>query len=235
MERLDKILVSQGIGSRREVQKLIKKKNVTVDGEVVVSPELKIDPENSLIKVSGQAVEFKKHIYIMMNKPAGVVSASSDKREKTVIDILPENLKRKNLFPAGRLDKDTEGLMIITDDGDFAHKLLSPKKHIYKRYYAELDGEPGESMIFSFKNGIELNDGTKCLPAKLEIKDKRSAFVEICEGKFHQVKKMFKSQGLNVKYLKRVKIGGLELDSNLHIGSARELTNYEKTVIFIGK
>ncbi len=235
MERLDKILVSQGFGSRREVQKLIKKKNVTVDGEVVSSPELKIDPENCLIKVGGQAVEFKRYIYIMMNKPAGVVSASSDKREKTVIDILPENLKRKNLFPAGRLDKDTEGLMIITDDGDFAHKLLSPKNHVYKRYYAELDGELSEDMVNNFKNGIEFKDGTKCLPAKLEIKDKHSAFVEICEGKFHQVKKMFKSQGLNVKYLKRVKIGGLELDVKLHTGMSREITKYEKFVIFIGK
>lgn len=235
MERLDKILVSQGFGSRREVQKLIKKKNVTVDGETVSSPEFKIDPENCLIKVGGQAVEFKKYIYIMMNKPAGVVSASSDKREKTVIDLLPENLKRKNLFPAGRLDKDTEGLMIITDDGDFAHKLLSPKNHVYKRYYAELDGELSEDMVLSFKNGIELKDGAKCLPAKLEIKDKNSAFVEICEGKFHQVKKMFKSQGLNVKYLKRVKIGGLELDVKLHTGMSREITKYEKSVIFIGK
>lgn len=235
MERLDKILVSQGAGSRREVQKLIKKKNVTVDGGVVTSPEKKFDPESCLIKVNGQALEYKKFVYIMMNKPAGVVSASNDKREKTVIDLLPENLKRKNLFPAGRLDKDTEGLMIITDDGDFAHKLLSPKNHVFKRYYAELDGGLDESMILSFKNGIELKDGTKCLPAKLEINDGKSAYVEICEGKFHQVKKMFKSQGLTVKYLKRVKIGGLELDSNLHIGSARELTNYEKTVIFMGK
>lgn len=235
MERLDKILVSQGVGSRKEVQKLIKKKAIIVDGEVVSKSDLKLDPEKSEIKVNGQVLNFKKHIYIMLNKPAGVLSATEDSSQKTVIDILPDNLKRKGLFPVGRLDKDTEGLLIISDDGEFAHKALSPKKHIYKRYYAELDGELGEDMIAVFEKGIELKNGEKFLPAKLEIKDKHSAYVEIREGKFHQVKKMFLSQGLEVRYLKRVKFGGLELDSNLHIGEARELTFYEKSTIFIGK
>lgn len=235
MERLDKILVSQGVGSRREVQKLIKKKSVTVDGELILRPEFKLNPEETEITVNGQALSFKKHIYIMLNKPAGVVSATKDNSQKTVLDILPDNLKRKGLSPVGRLDKDTEGLMILSDDGDFAHKILSPKKHIYKRYFAKLDGELKSEMIENFKNGIELSGGEICLPAKLEIADKNSAFVEICEGKFHQVKKMFLTQGLSVTYLERVKIGGLELDSNLHRGEARELTNYEKTAIFIGK
>lgn len=235
MERLDKILVSQGVGSRREVQKLIKKKSVTVDGELILRPEFKLNPEEAEIAVNGQALSFKKHIYIMLNKPAGVVSATKDNSQKTVLDILPDNLKRKGLSPVGRLDKDTEGLMILSDDGDFAHKILSPKKHIYKRYFAKLDGELKSEMIENFKNGIELSGGEICLPAKLEIADKNSAFVEICEGKFHQVKKMFLTQGLSVTYLERVKIGGLELDSNLHRGEARELTNYEKTAIFIGK
>ncbi len=235
MERLDKILVSQGVGSRREVQKLIKKKSVTVDGDLILRPEFKLDPEESEIAVNGQALSFKKHIYIMLNKPAGVVSATKDNSQKTVLDILPENLKRKGLAPVGRLDKDTEGLMILSDDGDFAHKILSPKKHIYKRYFARLDGGLNTEMIENFKNGIELSDGEICLPAKLEIADKNSAYVEICEGKFHQVKKMFLTQGLSVIYLERVKIGGLELDGNLHRGEARELTNYEKTAIFIGK
>lgn len=189
MERLDKILVSQGIGSRREVQKLIKKKAVVVDGAVIVKPEFKIDPENCEITVNGQALDFKKHIYIMMNKPAGVLSATEDSSQKTVLDLLPDELKRKGLFPVGRLDKDTEGLLIISDDGEFAHKLLSPKNHIYKRYYVELDGDLSEDMIKNFKNGIKLKDGTEFLPAKLEIADKRKAYVEICEGKFHQVKK----------------------------------------------
>lgn len=235
MDRLDKILVSQGIGSRREVQKLIKKKAVTIDGEVITKPEMKIDPENTEIKVNGQALVFKKHIYIMMNKPAGVISATEDSTQKTVIDLLPEQLKRKGLFPVGRLDKDTEGLLIISDDGDFSHKLLSPKNHIYKKYYVEVDKELKEDMILRFKEGIKLKDGTKFLPANLEIIDTKKAYVEICEGKFHQVKKMFLSQGLQVLYLKRVKMGGLELDSNLHRGKARELTFYEKSLIFIGK
>lgn len=235
MERLDKILVSQGIGSRREVQKLIRKKSVIVDGEVITKPEFKVEPETSEIKVNGRALNFKKFIYIMMNKPAGVLSAVKDNNNKTVIDILPDELKRKGLFPAGRLDKDTEGLTLITDDGDFAHKILSPKSHVYKRYYAVLDGELNENMVSEFKNGIKLKDGTVCLPAKLEIKSKNSAYVEICEGRFHQVKKMFLTAGLKVKYLKRLKIGGLELDSNLHIGESRELTNLEKRSIFIGK
>ncbi|MBQ5347911.1 MAG: rRNA pseudouridine synthase [Ruminococcus sp.] len=234
MERLDKILVSQGIGSRSEVQKLIKKKNVAVDGEIVTKPDYKVEPENAEIKVAGQALSFKKHLYIMMNKPAGVVSATKDSRDKTVLDILPDKLRRKNLAPVGRLDKDTEGLMIISDDGDFAHRVLSPKKHIYKKYYAELNGKLTEKMIESFKNGITLKDGTRFLPAELTILSENSAYVEIREGKFHQVKKMFSSQGLSVTYLKRVKIGGLSLDSNLHIGECRELTDYEKQTIFIG-
>ncbi len=235
MERLDKVLVSQGIGSRSEVQKLIRKKSVTVDGGVIVKPEFKVDPENTEIKVNGQALSFKKYLYIMMNKPAGVISAAKDDKDKTVVDILPAELKRKGLFPAGRLDKDTEGLLILTDDGDFAHKLTSPKKHIYKRYYVKLDGELYDSMVSEFEKGVEFRDGTKCLPAKLEITDKNTAYVEICEGKFHQVKKMFAVFSLNVIYLKRVKIGGLELDGKLHTGEARELTFFEKTSIFIGK
>ena len=164
-----------------------------------------------------------------------MLSATEDSSQKTVLDLLPDELKRKGLFPVGRLDKDTEGLLIISDDGEFAHKLLSPKNHIYKRYYVELDGDLSEDMIKNFKNGIKLKDGTEFLPAKLEIADKRKAYVEICEGKFHQVKKMFLTQNLKVLYLKRVKMGGLELDGNLHRGNAREMTKTEKSVIFIGK
>lgn len=235
MERLDKILVTLGIGSRKEVQKLIKAKSVMVNGEIIVKPETKLEPESCEIKVKGQALNFQKHLYIMMNKPQGVVSATEDKDCKTVIDILPDEFKRKGLFPAGRLDKDTEGLLIITDDGDFAHKMLSPKKHIIKKYYAELDGEVTEDMVNRFSQGIVFKDGTKCLPAKLEILGKNSAYVEICEGKFHQVKKMFNVCGLNVTFLKRIAIGNLILDSNLTIGSSRMLTNYEKSAIFIVK
>ncbi len=235
MDRLDKILVSQNIGSRKEVQKLIRQKSVTVDGEVVTKPECKVDVEISTITVSGKPVEFKRYIYIMMNKPQGVVSASTDKKEKTVIDLVPENLYRKGLFPAGRLDKNTEGLLIITDDGDFAHKMLSPKKQIYKRYYVEVDGEIYEEMIEAFEKGVVFSDGTKCLPAKLEIDGKNSGFVEICEGKFHQVKKMFQVFNLKVTFLKRISIGMLKLDGNLPIGECRELEKTEQNAIFVVK
>lgn len=237
MDRIDKILVSQGIGSRREVQKLIKSGDVTVNGEIIRKPEFKADAENDKIIIAGKEVNYSKHIYIMMNKPAGVVSASSDNYDKTVIDILPDEYKRKGLFPAGRLDKDTEGLLIITDDGDFAHRMLSPKKHVDKQYIAKLDGEITEKIIQKFEQGIIFADGTKCLPAKLEIynNDKKTGLVTICEGKFHQVKKMFISCGLNVVHLERISIGNLYLDGNLPIGSCKLLTNLDKKLIFVGK
>lgn len=237
MDRIDKILVSQGIGSRREVQKLIKSGDVTVNGEIIRKPEFKADAENDKIIIAGKEVNYSKHIYIMMNKPAGVVSASSDNYDKTVIDILPDEYKRKGLFPAGRLDKDTEGLLIITDDGDFAHRMLSPKKHVDKQYIAKLDGEITEKIIQKFEQGIIFADGTKCLTAKLEIynNDKKTGLVTICEGKFHQVKKMFISCGLNVVHLERISIGNLYLDGNLPIGSCKLLTNLDKKLIFVGK
>lgn len=236
MDRIDKILVSQGIGSRREVQKRIKSGEVTVNGEIIRKPEFKADAENDKIAVLGKVLNYSEHIYIMMNKPVGVVSASNDNHDKTVIDILPDEYKRKGLFPAGRLDKDTEGLLIITDDGDFAHRMLSPKKHVDKQYIAQLDGEITEKTIQNFKQGIIFADGTKCLPAKLEIynNDKKTGLVTICEGKFHQVKKMFISCGLNVVHLQRISIGDLYLDGNLPIGGCKLLTNLDKKLIFVG-
>lgn len=236
MDRIDKILVSQGIGSRREVQKRIKSGEVTVNGEIIRKPEFKANAENDKIAVLGKVLNYSEHIYIMMNKPAGVVSASQDNHDKTVIDILPDEYKRKGLFPAGRLDKDTEGLLIITDDGAFAHRMLSPKKHVDKQYIAQLDGEITEKTIQNFKQGIIFADGTKCLPAKLEIynNDKKTGLVRICEGKFHQVKKMFISCGLNVVHLQRISIGGLYLDGNLPIGGCKLLTNLDKKLIFVG-
>ncbi len=236
MERLDKILVSQGIGSRKEVHKLIKNSAVAINGEICRKPEQKVDANNADITVSGQALNYKKHIYIMMNKPPGVVSASSDRRDKTVIDLLPDEFKRKGLFPAGRLDKDTEGLLIITDDGDFAHRMLSPVKHVQKKYIAKLDGEITEEMIRNFEKGIIFADGTKCLPALLEKdeNDNYTGIVTICEGKFHQIKKMFISCGVNVVHLKRISIGGLQLDSNLPIGYSKLLTELDKKLIFFG-
>ena len=236
MERLDKYLASRGSGTRKEVQKLIKSGAVTVDGSVCKTIDRKIDAEDTSVLVNGQPVG-EKYIYIMMNKPAGVVSATEDKRDKTVIDILPDDLKRRGLFPAGRLDKDTEGLLIITNDGDFAHRMLSPKKHVEKRYIAIVDGEINSETIKRFEQGIELSDGYNCMPAKLELtakNDKNVGMVTICEGKFHQVKRMFAACGLNIVHLQRISIGNLYLDSNLPIGDCKSLTNLEIMQVFIG-
>ena len=235
MERLDKILVSQGLGSRKEVHALIKSGVVKVDGEICKKPDLKLDPDKAEILADGKKIGTDKFIYIMMNKPAGVVSATNDNFDRTVLDILPREFVRKGLFPAGRLDKDTEGLLIITNDGDFAHKMLSPKSHVDKQYIAKLDGEITESMINSFEDGIIFADGTKCLPAKLEMIDKCTAKVTICEGKYHQVKKMFLACGAKVVHLQRISIGNLYLDSKLHIGSCKLMTNLDKELVFMVK
>lgn len=186
--------------------------------------------------MDGQALNYSKHIYIMMNKPAGVVSATEDRQFKTVIDIIPEDMKRKGLFPVGRLDRDTEGLLLITDDGDFAHSITSPKKHVDKKYIAQLDGEITEDTVKAFSDGIEFSDGTKCRSAVLECdkNDKKTGIVTICEGKYHQVKKMFLCCGLKVVHLQRISIGGLYLDSNLHIGECKLLTDLDKKSVFIG-
>ena len=237
MDRLDKILVSQSVGSRKEVQKLIKSGAVSVNGEICKKIDFKADTENDEITVNGQALNYQKYVYIMMNKPAGVVSATTDNHDRTVIDILPPEFKRKGLFPAGRLDKDTEGLLIITDDGDFAHRMLSPKKHVYKKYVAKVDADITEETIKRFEEGIVFADGTKCMPAKLELEknsDKKTGIVTICEGKFHQVKKMFICCGINVVHLQRISIGNLYLDGKLPIGCCKMMSNLDKELIFIG-
>lgn len=236
MDRIDKIIASQSTNSRKEAQRLIKSGAVFINGEVCKKTDHKVDTEKDVIKVNGQVLNYSKHIYIMMNKPGGIVSATEDKLDKTVLDILPDNMKRNGLFPAGRLDKDTEGLLIITNDGEFAHRMLSPKKHVEKKYIAELDGEITESVIGKFEEGVVFSDGTKCMPAKLELykNSKKTGLVTICEGKFHQVKKMFAVCGINVVHLKRISIGNLYLDSKLPIGCCKLLTNLDKELIFIG-
>ncbi len=237
MERIDKLLVQGGVGSRRDVQKIIRDGRVQINGEICKKSETKVNENSDEIAVDGQAVNCEKYVYIMMNKPAGVVSATVDNRDKTVIDILPREMKRNGLFPAGRLDKDTEGLLIITNDGDFAHRMLSPKKHVDKTYIAELDKSITEEIVRKFKDGVIFADGTKCLPAKLEIGesvDKRIGIVTICEGKFHQVKKMFEVFGIKVVHLKRISVGQLYLDGNLPIGGCKLMTDLDKKSIFIG-
>lgn len=235
MERLDKILSSQGVGSRKEAGILIRRGLVHVNGILATRPETKTDPERDQITIEGKPLRFQRHVYLMMNKPAGVVSASRDSREKTVVDLVPPVLSRRDLFPAGRLDRDTTGLLILTDDGELAHRMLSPKKHVYKLYEASVDGPVGAEEIEKFAAGVALEDGTVCLPAGLTVVKQGTAWetlVEIREGKFHQVKKMFLAVGRRVLRLKRVRIGGLELDKTLKEGECRELTKEELALIF---
>lgn len=228
MERIDKILAASLGVSRRDAAVLIKKAQVLVNGAPVRSVNVKCDELNDEILVDGKAVSYSKFVYIMMNKPKGVISASDGKGERTVIDLLPDDMRRKGLFPAGRLDKDTTGFMLITDDGDFSHRILSPKKHVPKTYIAVLDKPFSEDLITEFKNGVELKDG-KCQPADLEPanSDYSTAKLTINEGKYHQVKRMFAKYGLKVLELKRVKIGKLLLDNRLAEGECRYLTKQE--------
>lgn len=236
MERLDKILSSQGVCSRKEAKSLVLKQRIKINGELVRKSDIKINPDSDIIEIDGVKLSYMRYVYIMMNKPKGVLSASTDKHTQTVIDLLPQEYRRNGLFPAGRLDKDTTGLLIITDDGDFTHRMLSPKKHIYKKYRAWLDCELTTGGIAALENGVELEDGTYFQPAKISFAndDKTVADIEICEGKFHQVKRMFAYVGCEVQELKRLKIGGLSLDENLLVGECRYLTEYELISIFDG-
>lgn len=227
MERIDKLISSQGKYTRSEVKKLIREGRVTIDGKTVSRPETKADADSQVIAVNGETLGYKKHLYIMLNKPKGVISASRDGKETTVVDLVPVALQRNGLFPAGRLDGDTTGFVLITDDGDFAHRILSPKNHIQKTYHAELAEEITEEMIAAFRNGVELSDGTLCLEAELRSLGGRQAEIKICEGKYHQVKRMFAALGNKVLALKRTAMGNLPLDESLAPGECRELTREE--------
>jgi len=233
-ERLDKLIASQGLLSRNDVKNLIKRGEVSVNGAVVKDSSLKVSYEDD-IKINGKSLAQSEFVYIMLNKPKGVVSASEDKRDKTVIDILPDELKRKNLFPAGRLDKDTTGFSLITDDGDFAHRILSPTRHVDKTYIAEVsDKIDFEKAKQAFLDGVVLSDGTVLLSAQLELLadgDKQIFKVVIKEGKYHQIKRMFASLGTTVVELKRIAIGGLALDNSLKEGEARMISKNELDLI----
>lgn len=228
-ERIDKVLSNMGFGSRREIKEKVKKKVIFVNGELVRDPGMKVDPEQDKIVMEGEEVFYRKYIYLMMNKPQGVVSATIDNHDKTVIDLLPFDYKTFDPAPVGRLDKDTVGLLLITNDGELNHKLLSPRKHVDKVYYAYLRDEAKEEDILSFKKGVVLEDGYKCMEATLAIgeEDKREVHVTIHEGKFHQVKRMFLSIGNEVTYLQRISFGPLTLDEDLEEGEFRELTKGE--------
>ena len=233
-ERLDKLIASQGLLSRSDVKSMVKKGEVTVNGIVVKDSSLKVSYEDD-IKIKGERLLQTEFIYIMLNKPKGVVSASEDKRDKTVVDILPDELKRKNLFPAGRLDKDTTGFSLITDDGEFAHRILSPARHVDKTYIATVSDKINfENAKRAFADGVVLGDGTVLLSAQLQLieeKENQIFKVIIKEGKYHQIKRMFASLGTSVIELKRVAIGGLELDPELQEGEARIITQNELNLI----
>lgn len=229
MMRLDKFLTEMGIGTRMEVKKYIKQGKVKVDGAVVKLPETKVDTDRQEITYLEHPVQYEAFEYFMLNKPAGVVSATTDAREKTVLDLISEK-KRKDLFPVGRLDKDTEGLLLITNDGELAHRLLAPKKHVDKVYYAKVKGIVTEQDVVAFAEGISIGQGETAKPAALEIlvSDVLSEIrLTIQEGKFHQVKRMFAAVGKEVVYLKRLSMGSLILDEGLRPGEYRPLTKEE--------
>lgn len=230
-ERLDKIIASMGNYSRREVKQLIKEGRVLVEGIIARSAEEKYDPMTAKIRISGVEFCYRKNTYLMLHKPAGVLSATEDGKGKTVLDLLPKEYSKMGIFPVGRLDKDTEGLLLLTDDGDLAHELLSPKKHVDKIYYVRVEGKLEQADCLAFEKGIVLPDGLTCLPGKLEIlsvQDKQSeALVTIHEGKFHQVKRMLAFLGKPVTYLKRLQMGRLRLDKSLEPGEYRLLTDAE--------
>ena len=233
-ERLDKFLVSQNLGSRKDVSKLVRAGRVTVNGETARDAAGKLEPDSDRVQVDGRDVLYRKYLYIMMNKPAGVLSATEDRKAKTVLDLLPPELARRGLFPAGRLDKDTTGLLIITDDGEFAHKMLSPKSHVYKLYEAVTEKPVTEKDIQAFEAGVRYGQ-LQFAPARLRTEERGGrtvSLVEIREGKYHQVKRMFEAVNNKVLALKRLKIGGLSLDETLQGGDTRLLQEEEIRSIF---
>ena len=234
MERLDKLLCSQGTLTRSEAGRVIRGGRVTVDGVVCRQAAQKIDPTAHTVAVDGKPLGYAEFVYFMLNKPDGILCVSRDKKVPTVVDLLPEEYRRRGLFPAGRLDKDTHGLVLITDDGDFAHRMLSPRHHIPKTYLARLDKPLSEAGMQAFRDGPTLADGTVCQPAHLtvvETGDNPLVEVVIYEGKYHQIKRMFAAVGCQVIWLKRTKMGGLSLDETLEEGQCRPLTPEEKECI----
>lgn len=232
--RLDKLLGQAGFGSRNQVKKLIRSRQVYVDGRLAEADNLNVEPSLQEITVSGKQVTLSTEKYFILNKPAGVVSAVSDKEHQTVIDLIAESDRVPKLYPVGRLDRDTEGFLLITNNGPLGYRMLHPKYHVTKTYYVEVNGRLGDDAPAFFENGVTFDDGTICKPAKLEItessSEKSSAYITIAEGKFHQVKKMFLAYGVKVTYLKRMTFGEFEL-GDLPTGNYRELTINEKEIL----
>lgn len=224
--RIDKYVSSQISGiSRKDVKALCKSGEIAVNGVVVKNSDKKIAVGTDIVSVQGEEIVYKKNIYIMLNKPQGYVCSTRDGKSPTVLELVPDELYREGLFPAGRLDKDTEGFVLLTDDGVLSHKMLSPKSHVEKKYYVELKNPVEEYYINEFENGMEIDGGDICLPARIEFipENNNACYVYLKEGMYHQVKRMFKKLSNEVIFLKRVKIGGLELDENLALGECLEL------------
>lgn len=235
LQRLDKILASTGRWSRREVKQMVRQGRVLADGRPAASPEEKYDPAAAVLTVDGEDIGYRAVTWLMMNKPGGVLSATEDGRGETVLDLLPPELRRIGLFPVGRLDKDTEGLLLLTNDGGLAHQLLSPRHHVDKVYFVRTAGALTEVDQAAFRAGMVLGDGLRCLPAELEILKQSQAgseaFVTLREGKFHQVKRMLAARGKPVLFLKRIKMGNLTLDLALEPGAFRFLSDDELEIL----
>ena len=236
MMRLDKLVANVGGVPRQEARRLIQSGAVTVDGETVTQIDRKVDETTVAVTMRGTPLTYRKYRYFMMDKPAGVLTATTDRDQPTVLDLLPEELQRLKLVPAGRLDKDTTGLLLLTNDGDFVHRVISPRHHVPKVYYAETDGLPTEDDVRRFAAGMTLSDGTQCLPARLELfPEAHACRVTIREGKYHQVKRMLAACGTPVVSLRRLSVGGLLLDKMLIPGGYRELTQDELAAVFMDK
>ena len=231
-ERLDKLIADSGVASRSQAKSLVRQGRVTVNGAAVVSCQVRLDPDTDMICLDGQRLVCSRYRYFMLNKPCGVLSATSDREQKTVLDLLPENLRRLGLFHVGRLDKDTSGLLILTNNGQYAHNIISPAKHVPKKYIAGLDARPDAATAAEFAGGIALAGGLVCLPAQLRPLDGNTAEVTVYEGKYHQVRRMFAATGLRVITLHRVSTGALELDAGLEPGQFRELSEAEARLVF---
>lgn len=231
--RIDKFLSTQAIATRSQAKEMLRAGRVLVNGTPVKAADLKVDPEGDEIRVDGRVYGYQEHLYLMLNKPQGVVSATDDKVHRTVLDLVPPELRRRGLFPAGRLDRDTVGFVLITDDGEFAHNILSPRHHVPKTYEAGLDGSIGENELSVLAQGVVLGDGTKCRPAELTVLqsgERPLIQIVIVEGRYHQIKRMFAAVGRRVLTLKRTKIGGLALDPSLKEGDCIAISpsNLEK-------
>ena len=233
--RLDKFICDQGLGGRKEVRQIIKAGRVRLNGVTASAPDMKFDPESAQVELDGSVLGYAKFRYYMMDKPTGVLTATRDGRQKTVLDLVTPEMRRMGLFPVGRLDKDTSGLLLLTNDGNFAHRVISPKSEVEKLYYAKVDGLPDLSDCEAFQQGLILADGTRCLPARLELLGGNECYVVVMEGKYHQVKRMLASRGKPVLALRRLAVGGLSLDSALPPGGFRELTETDLCRVFMGR